>query len=118
MSGGTGNAMAFIPFRKIRVGDDDPSAKNINLLQDNVAECLQQLTGKDDLDMVRLPSVAIASGVNKIPHKLGRKLTGWIVIRWRNANPTLNDSQDTNASPHLTLVLNSVGTGVLDLLVF
>lgn len=67
---------------------------------------------------ILLENVNLVSGDNNINHKLGRKLIGWIVVRMQGVFVQLYDKQNTNQMPDKILVLNSSGTGVVNLLVF
>jgi hypothetical protein len=61
--------------------------------------------------------VAITSGTAKtVDHALERP-PNWIVIK-KNANATVWDSQDTNANPKRTLILNSSANVTVDLWIF
>lgn len=64
-----------------------------------------------------IQNVALIIGDNTINHKLGKKLTGWRLIRVRAA-ATIYDKQDSNSYPALTLVLNSGAVVTVDLEVF
>lgn len=64
-----------------------------------------------------LPSVSLVAGTNVINHRLGRKLTGWIITRLRAA-ATVSDTQDSNPNPQQTLYLTSSINVVVDLFVF
>lgn len=64
-----------------------------------------------------LPNVVLSSGANVIPHRLGRNLRGWLVIRLRSS-ATFFDTQDTNQYPDLNLNLTASAGAVVDLLVF
>lgn len=65
-----------------------------------------------------LKNVVLSSGVNKVDHKLGRKLQGWVVVRMRNLAASIYDEQDTSTTPALTLTLISSSAVTIDLLVF
>jgi hypothetical protein len=112
--------MAFVPFRKIRVDTSStPSAKTVNDVQDNIASAFQQVLGKDQLDSSVLTNITLNPGtINKIPHTLGRALTGWIVIRNHGISTPITDNQDNNKSPNLLLYLSVSTYCVVDLLVF
>lgn len=64
-----------------------------------------------------LQSVSLVSGTNIINHKLGRKLTGWIVVRLRGP-ATFYDSQESNPNQQQTLLLNSSANVVADIFVY
>lgn len=64
-----------------------------------------------------LSNISVSSGANVINHKLGRKLQGYIVVL-NSAAVTYYDSQSTNQTPDLTLILNASGSAVISLYVF
>lgn len=91
--------------------------KDMTLLQTGWASQLNPLL-RNPLSNGRLvQSLPIVSGINVIPHKLGRKLQGWIITR-QNAAATFYDQQDSNSSPQLTLVLQSSAPVTVDIYVF
>ncbi len=53
-----------------------------------------------------LQDVSLINGVTVVNHKLGRKLIGWFIVG-QDAQASLWDSQTSNQTPQLTLVLNS-----------
>lgn len=65
-----------------------------------------------------LKSVPLVIGTNVINHRLGRNLQGWYPTRIRNVATALYDTQDTNQTPSLTLVLVSTANVVIDLVVY
>lgn len=64
-----------------------------------------------------LKSISLATGSNAVNHLLGRNLQGWKIIRQRAA-ASIYDTQDSNPTPQLTLVLVSTAPVVIDLEVF
>lgn len=66
---------------------------------------------------VILPNVVVKTGANVINHRLGRLLQGYIVIL-NSAAASFFDSQSTNPSPALTLILNSSADTTVSILVF
>lgn len=66
---------------------------------------------------VLLENISLVAGSNVINHRLGRKLKGWKPTRIRSS-ATLYDTQDSNQTPQLTLVLVSSAPCVIDLEVF
>lgn len=64
-----------------------------------------------------LKRVVLTSGANVVNHKLGRKLQGWFITR-KNASADIYDTQDTNATPALTLTLNCSAAVTVDIYVF
>lgn len=62
------------------------------------------------LGQVFLENVTLSDGVTaKIPHKLGRKLKGWTVVRCNTAGVTFHDLQDSNPKQDETLWLQPTG---------
>lgn len=62
-------------------------------------------------------TAVLTTGVNTINHGLQRKLRGYIVVL-KSANVTIYDSQLTNQTPDLTLILNASGAATISLFVF
>lgn len=90
----------------------------INSLQQAIDESLSPMVAKFQNDSTILSGVELEVGkTNVIAHKLGRKLSGWQIIRLRGA-ATVWDSQDSNGSPSLTLYLHTSDPVTVDLLVF
>lgn len=67
---------------------------------------------------VLLKSVELVVGANSVNHKLGRKLVGYFITRMRTLHSDIYDTQDSNRTPDLTLLLNSSAAVVVDILVF
>lgn len=94
--------MTFSKFQKVTTNDSE-----LNRLQDNLSQVFDPIVKNDGLDFHRIESVILVPGqVNKIPHGLGQKLTGWRPVR-QNAKAILWDSQDSGKSPELFLYLNT-----------
>lgn len=64
-----------------------------------------------------LKNISLVSGTNVINHKLGQKLVGWKTTRVR-ALATIYDTQDSNPTPTLTLILVASAPVTIDLEVF
>jgi hypothetical protein len=64
-----------------------------------------------------LPDVSLINGITVVNHLLGRKLQGWLIVGINGA-ATVYDSQATNQTPQLTLVLNSNAAVSCNLWVF
>lgn len=64
-----------------------------------------------------LSNISLVAGSNTINHRLGRRLVGWKTTRVRS-NVTLFDTQDSNQTPQLTLVLVASAPAVVDIEVF
>lgn len=91
--------------------------RDLNLLQSRWTSILNPLLGNPSLQSQILPNVSLIMGVTVVNHKLGAALRGWRIIRLR-AEALVWDSQDSNQTPQLTLILNSSGPVVVDLEVF
>lgn len=111
--------MAFKPFRQIRVSpNQQPTDKNINDLQTNIASAIGQVLGKDNLDRIVLKDIALVPGLNKVPHTLGRPITGWSICRPRQGYAWLYEDAINNLSPNLLIYIYSAATCLIDLEVF
>lgn len=86
-------------------------------LQTNWAQQLNPLVSSAICAGTLLKSIQLKTGANVISHKLGRNLQGWIVTRLR-AGITIYDTQDSNATPALTLTLTASAPATIDLCVF
>lgn len=93
--------------------------RSINLLQGNVDASFAPLNANIANDGIILTNIVLLGPNvnNSINHKLGRRLTGWQVIRNR-AGSLVWDSQDNNKSQGTTLILNSLYNTEIDLYVF
>jgi hypothetical protein len=87
--------MAQLPQRLTLTQTQQQWASILNPLLSNQLTQGQLLTG-----------VTLKDGQNVVNHKLGRPLVGWFVVG-QNAMASLWDSQASNQTPQLTLVLNS-----------
>lgn len=109
-----GTTMPIKPIKKLQGFEDEL----VDRFQDNVEAFTNQLSQKQIIDGQILKNITLITGsVNEVSHKLGRELTGWIIIRNR-ANSILWDSQDSNLRKGLTLLLNCTANTVVDLWVF
>jgi hypothetical protein len=98
-------------FQKITTSD-----RVTNQIQDNITKVVNPLTNIPLNSGSLLQSVSLVSGVNSVNHKLGRALVGWFIVRQRAA-ASVYDTQDTNLTPTLTLILVSSANVVVDLFV-
>ena len=93
----------------------------VNQLQDNIAKLLEPTaTTVQDSPLLAgkiLEKVALTSGSNTIRHTLGRVLKGWFIVR-RRASATVYDTQDSNDTPQVTLLLTASANVTVDLYVF
>ena len=102
--------MSLPKFFKLKGADSDQ-------VQDNLVRTLNPLFDTPILGGIVLTNISLASGANTINHKLGKKLSGWLIVRQR-ASASIYDTQDTNQTPELTLKLNSSAAVVVDIYCF
>ena len=86
----------------------------LSLLQSNWAKVLDPIVDLPIAHGNTLKSVKLLAGDNKVNHKLGRALQGWIIVRQRSA-ASFFDKQDANQQQNLTLALNSSADCVVDI---
>lgn len=91
--------------------------KDLALLQSKWAAVINPLLSNPSNQASILSAVPLATGSNVINHKLGEKLQGWRLVGI-NAAVTLYDTQATNPTPQLTLVLVSSGAATANIEVF
>lgn len=86
---------------------------------DQITSTVNALVKLWSSDSVILERVELKPGRNAVPHKLGRRLKGWTLVRSRGVT-IVYDQQDANSTPDETLLLYSTSEGsvVVDLLVF
>lgn len=88
------------------------------LFQTSLASQVNPLLQNPSLQSQILNGVNLGSGVvNTVNHMLGRKLQGWRIIGI-NAQATIWDSQSTNTTPDVTLLLNTSAPVQVNLEVF
>jgi hypothetical protein len=86
-------------------------------LQENISNWVDAIIRKETLNGLRLERVSLSAGSNDVPHRLGRKLIGWQVVRQRSA-ATIYDEQDGSQFTETLLKLNSSAPVIVDLWVF
>lgn len=94
-----------------------PRRLSWDLAQDRWAAQLDPVLALPQNSSFIIKNIKLASGTNVINHLLGRKLQGWTLTRVR-ALATIYDTQDTNQTPELTLVLVSSAVVTVDIEVF
>lgn len=67
--------MALSRFRPLRTSDAELLA-----IQKSLQEALDPLSSNQFLDSILLDEVALTTSFQNIPHKLGRKYVGWVVV--------------------------------------
>ncbi len=90
--------------------------RELTQMQTVWANALNPVLGQANQPVV-LTQISLLAGDNIINHRLGRKLSGWRLVRVRAAS-TVFDKQDANQMPELTLVLNASSPVIVDLEVF
>lgn len=94
-----------------------PLGLTLSLMQTKWAQILNVLLRNPSLNCSILAKVPLAEGSNTINHLLGRRLTGWRIVRQRAA-AEIYDTQDSNPNPTQTLLLTASAAAVVDLEVF
>lgn len=91
--------------------------QELGMMQTQWASVLNPIVANPSLNSIILKNIALIAGANSVPHKLGRKLQGWRLIRLRAA-ASVHDTQDSNQMPQLTLDLVSSAPVTVDIEVF
>ncbi len=101
-------------FRKQFTGD-----RTVDTLQTNVEQATAGLLKGIIKDGVLVTSVVLASGDNKVPHKLQRPIRGYIIVT-KNANVDIYDKLITQSTSdkNIFLPLNSSGAVTISLWIF
>lgn len=94
------------------------SIRELSMMQTQWSSQLNPVINLPLSNGIILTNVALKTGDNTINHKLGRILQGWIVVRMIDGFVQLYDKQSGNKMADKTLVLNSSGNGLVNLLVF
>lgn len=89
----------------------------IQQLQSQWASILNPVIAKQIIQGQLLTNQALINGVTPINHRLGRPLIGWIIVGI-NAPAIVYDSQATNQTTDLTLILNSDAACTCNIWVF
>lgn len=99
------------------VWNQQTTDRNLGFAQQSSAQALAPLLKNPVTNGFILEKVSLVVGSNTIPHKLGRKLQGWVPVRIRAATG-LSDNQDANPNPEISLILVSTAVAVVDIYVF
>lgn len=91
--------------------------KDWSLLQTTWAALIDPIIGRQQNQSNILSSVSLVSGSNTVNHLLGRKLQGWKIVL-QGAAASIYDTQATNQTPELTLILVSDNPVTVSLEVF
>lgn len=105
--------MAITPYRKVRVDDNV-----LRQMQDAIEMPIRDISKRAILDGQLLEGVALLSSAdNVVNHKLGKTLTGWLVVR-QNASSIIWDDQAANGRPQDYLILKCSANVTISLWVF
>ena len=85
--------------------------------QDNVSKSFTFFNKKTFLDAHIETKVSLVQGLNLVPHRLSRILTGWEIVRLRGYS-IFQDFNDTGTAPGLYLYLMASDPCIVDILVF
>ena len=95
-----------------------PQKLPYDLMQTQWASIINPVLKNPIVNGVLSQQIKLTTGNNIVNHKLGRNLTGWYITRMRGSFVQVYDTQDSNQSPELTLLLNSSGNCTIDLFCF
>jgi hypothetical protein len=111
--------MSLVPFRKIVHAIGGPEGARISAaLQDlqEAADASIRSMSREILGGVLLRDVALSTTSRNVPHKLGRRWTGYVVTR-SNANAVVYDGTGS-PDPRTAIALLASATVTVDLWVF
>lgn len=91
--------------------------QELSLLQTNWASILNPIISNPANQSIILLEVDLINGTTIVNHRLGRKLQGWKIVR-QDAAAAIYDSQNSNQSQELTLILNSDADVTVNIEVF
>lgn len=91
--------------------------RNQNQLQSNIITQLNGLIKNPLMSGQLIQDIELDVGSNVVNHKLNRNLIGWMIVRQRSA-ANVFDTQDSNDTPNLNLLLTSDAIVSVDLYVF
>lgn len=93
------------------------AVKELMLLQTDWVSKLNPLLARPTNNSSLLNDISLITGANTVNHLLGKKLQGWSIVR-RNGPATIYDTQASNPSPELTLVLVASAPTLVSIEVF
>jgi len=97
-------------FRKVFTGD-----RNFDTLQTNIEAAVGEVLKSPILDGRLIRDIVLATGNNRIEHKMDRELLGYMIVKRNNAS-AIYDVVDSE--PAEFLQLNSAGSVTVSLWVF
>ncbi len=83
-----------------------PRRLDLSKMQDTWAQAIDPVLDNELVKGRLIQNQQLINGITTIDHKLGRKLIGWFLVGL-DADANIFDSQASNQTPTLTLVLNS-----------
>ena len=100
-------------FRKIRAKEFE-----LNQVQDSIEQTFKSVLSVPLLNGVLIRSINLTSGTtNRIEHKLGRNLIGYLVLR-KDAPATIYDTKSSAVSDKDFLLLSTTQNTTIDIWVF
>jgi hypothetical protein len=101
--------MSFPNFKQHKPQGKDITVGDIQVLQDNLSSTLSPITGRAHLESSILEGITLVSGsTNLVPHKLGRKISGWKLCDL-NANAVIyRDSTSTADNTRFLALVTSL----------
>jgi hypothetical protein len=99
-------------FKTFKAKDEE-----VNLVQANIQSLSSYLNQNLFNQALLIENVNLVGGDNKLNHKLGRELKGYIIVL-KNNNAVIYDTQSTNTLKQLFLVLNTDKDTTVSLIVF
>jgi hypothetical protein len=104
----------MIPYN--RVNPTNPEVQNMENSLVNTFSSIDKNPLLNNLNIVK--TIVLTSGVDTyVDHKLGRAVTGWIVIN-KNGFGDVKQSSTTNLIPKSSIILQSNATITVDILFF
>lgn len=94
-----------------------PQQLDLPKMQTTWASAIDPVINNPIINGLILQNISLTTGTNVINHKLGRKLQGWYITRVRSS-VTIYDTQDSNQTPELTLILVASAPATINLAVF
>lgn len=91
--------------------------ETFNRWQVQAQKVLQAALSNPVNSSILLTNIALVTGSNSVSHKLNKPLTGWVIVRKR-AVSDIFDTQDSNPTPSLTLLLTASANVTVDILVY
>jgi hypothetical protein len=100
-------------FRKIK-----STIQELNQVQENIEQTLRSVLQTPILNGVLLTNIDLVTGaVNRVPHKLGRELRGYFIVK-KNSAATIYDTQSSLKADENFLLLNTSANTNVNIWIF